>query len=567
LLLCVVLVAACGDNKKSSTSIDAPPMQIDAGPDAFVKPTSEQIADARAAADGDVDLPINGATVTYLKPAVGGDPAGFTIQADQMGPALFIAVNPTTTTPVLVKGDVVSFRIKMLGTTGGQKRALAIDGLMRTSQGANVGALAQNVSAATDLVTALDSYDSEIVDVTGALSGNFAFAGAGFEKIQITTAGIGTASSSFQVRVPSTLRDAVDFVNTCTMFTLNDAPVHRNNAEVQLSAFVPGDITLSGCPAPTLVKAVAATSTTVKLTFSRNILASSVVADGSQFTFDNGLTASSAAVNGRTVTVTTGAQTAVTNYTVTVANTVTDLQGTAVTTNTDAFEGFVAPAVVRINEVNANITNPTGCDLIELRVITGGSMTGARLQERNGGSGEMSLEFGSLQVATNDIIVVHLNATPGTAGNCNTGGSQNETAIDGQLAATFTRNYDTAFDWFSPDTGLTSTDNVFTLFNRLDEMIDVVLVDDGMAGSNVAAASETAAAAAAAAQQWEMVGGGIPAGGFVDDDFRLHAVLDSDATGTTNTGDTLHRVDNTDDDNKDDWAQGPHSWGVANPGQ
>jgi hypothetical protein len=44
-------------------------------------------------------------------------------------------------------------------------------------------------------------------------------------------------------------------------------------------------------------------------------------------------------------------------------------------------------------------------------------------------------------------------------------------------------------------------------------------------------------------------------------------VLDSEATGTTNTADTLRRVDNTDDDNKDDWAQGAHSWGVANPGQ
>jgi hypothetical protein len=43
--------------------------------------------------------------------------------------------------------------------------------------------------------------------------------------------------------------------------------------------------------------------------------------------------------------------------------------------------GFERLAIVEINEFNANISG--GCDLIELRVITGGSMAGYLLQQRD----------------------------------------------------------------------------------------------------------------------------------------------------------------------------------------
>jgi hypothetical protein len=175
----------------------------------------------------------------------------------------------------------------------------------------------------------------------------------------------------------------------------------------------------------------------------------------------------------------------------------------------------------------------------------------------------MQLDLPSVTVAVDDIVVVHLASTSAT---CNPGTSANETtAKDQNPTATFARNYDTAWDMFSADTGLTATDNVITVFDRLGVMTDVVLIDDNMAGSNVAASSEAAAAAAAAANQWQMVGGGVPAGGFVDDNFRLHAALNSATTGTTATGDTIRRIDSTDDNDKSDWAQGAHSWGLLNP--
>lgn len=569
-LLACLLLAACGDNKASSTPSDASSSDgkiVDAAPDmgGMDANPNDQLAAVKMTADGTgLTLPVGYAIVTYLKPQIGStvnDPAGFTIQAQKTGPAIFVAVDPATTTPALSRGDAINFTVTDLVTVGGQKRITGISGLTRISQGFDVTSLTQDVSAASDLVTNIDGYDSELVDITGTLGATFSSSGSGFDKIQLTTAGM-TAAATFVVRVPTTLRNAIDMTPTC-MITLKDTPVGRFNTETQLAAFTAADVTLTGCAAPTVVSAVDLTGTTVRITFSRNVAAASVNANGSQFTFDNGLTATAATVSGRTVTVTTNAQAIGTTYTVTVANTVTDLQGTALATpNTATFLGFEQPAQVRINEINANITS--GCDLIELRVLTAGTLRGIKVQERTGGSGELAELLPSVTVAKNDIVVLHLNNVAA----CNPGLSTNETtSITQQAAATFVRNYDTAWDLFSADTGLTSTDNVITVFDRFGAMQDAVLIDDNMAGSNVAAASETAAAAAVLAMMWRNDGGGTPPGGYIDDDFRNNAVLNSAATGTSNTGDTLRRVDDTDDNEKADWAQGAQTWGVINAGQ
>ena len=575
LLLVLFVVAACGDNNRPATPIDAPPGTVDARPDAppdappDASPASiasMQIAAVRAAANGAVDLPVTNVTVTYLKPQIGSttnDPAGFTVQAEQAGPAIFVAVDPLTTVPPLMRGDVISFRVTMVATVGMQKRATAITNLVRHSQGANFAALSQNITAATDVVTMLDNYDSELIDVTATIAASFAFAGTGFEKAQITTTGI-TGNTMYRVRVPTTLRDAIDMAPTCTI-TLTDTPVGRFDTEVQLAAFTASDLALTGCPAPTVVSATALSAVSVRITFSRRILASSVMANGSQFTFDNGLTATAAVVSDRTVTLTTSAQTLGTTYTVTVANTVTDLQGTGIgTPNTATFLGFAPPAVVRINEVNAN--NAQGCDLIELRVISSGSLDGIRVRERADGGLDFALP--SQAVVTNDIIVIHLDS--GDMVNCNVNGSVNEATVAGQPSLTFPRNFDTAYDFFSTDTGLIATDNVITVIDRNGMISDAILIDNN--DNSAASASETAAATVATASQWQMNGGGVPAGGFVDADFTAHAVVNSAAaTMTTNppaaTTESLQRIDNTDENEKADWAQAVHSWGLINVGQ
>ena len=575
LLACTLLATACGGDNKNNLP-DAPrpdagqgdpDAPVDGLPDAPDAP--DGIAEVRAAADGAVSLEVVNVVVTYIKPQLGNvvnDPAGFTVQRAQMGPAIFVTVDPATITPTPTVGDVVSFRVTMKGTVGGSARAQAIENYVRHSTGANVSALAQNVSAATDLLSAIDSYDAELVNITGTIASDFQGSGTGFQRAQFDTAGI-SGDVGMQFRVPATLVDSLDIVQGCTATATNVTMARFTNngnpplTQAQVGAYAASDFTLTNCPAPVVESAAALSSTSVRITFSRNILASSVDANGSQFTFDNGLVASAATVDDRTVTVTTGAQAVGTSFTVTVANTVTDLQGTGVgTPNTATFGGFVTPAVLKINEFNANITG--GCDLIELRVVTAGSIAGFKLTERTGVNDELSFTFPAVVVAQNDIIVVHMNSANAA---CNPGGATAETTTEtDQLAATFPGNFDTAFDFWVADAGLTATDNVFTLFDAANAIHDAVFASDDPAGT-AAANTETAAALVGAANQWD------PAlATYVDDVFNMNAVQDLNGTGTAAIGNSIQRLDNTDDNNVGDWTTGAGSvstFGVINVGQ
>jgi hypothetical protein len=553
------VTAACGDNHATPVNVDASP------PDTAIVP--DGIAAARAAADGTgLSLAIHGVTITYLKPQIGSttnDPAGFTIQAAKTGPALFVSVDPASLTPPAAVGDVVNFTITMKSTVAMQPRALAIASYTRTATGANVGALAQDLTAATDVVSAVDTYDSELVTVTGTLFEVFASSGTGFQRSGLSTTGI-TGDTNYQLRAPATLVDAIDMAKDCQIKVTN-VPMGRFNAQAQIGVFTAADFTLTSCPAPAVVSAAALSPTSLRITFSRNILPASVAADGSQFTFDNGLTASAAVVAGRTVTLTTGAQAVATAYLATIAASVTDLRGTPVAApGTASFTGFVTPAVVRINEVNANIAS--GCDLIELRVVADGSMTGFKLTERTGaagvnGAGELSLTFPSFTVHKNDFIVVHMNSASTT---CNPGGATQETATTtDQPAATFAGNFDTAFDFWSIDQGLTATNNVFALRDAAGTIIDALFVTD--VSSAPAAATLTSAGPVGVASQWS------PAQATYDaTSFLAAAVDDLNATAATVAGTSIQRVDDTDDNDKADWTTGAgaaSTWGALNAGQ
>jgi endonuclease G len=342
--IALALATACGGSSNSqppdaNLGSDAP-VAPDAAP-----PSGDGIAAARAAADGtDVSLIIHGVTVTYLKPLVGtepADPAGFTIQAAKPGPALFIAVDPASLTPPAQVGDVVDFTITSKKTVAQQPRALAIVRYARTATGADVGALAQDLTGAPDVVSALDSYESELVSLTATIVQDPSAGGTGFQRAAISTTGL-PGDANFQIRAPEDVFDAIDMANTCQV-TVTRVPMGRFNAQAQLAVFSASDLALHGCPPPAIVSAVATSSTTLQLTFSRNILASSVLADGSQFVFDQGLTASAAAVGGRSITLTTTAQALATTYLATIAATVTDLQGSPVAApSTASFVGFDA---------------------------------------------------------------------------------------------------------------------------------------------------------------------------------------------------------------------------------
>jgi hypothetical protein len=352
---------------------------------------SAQILAARSAADGGVSLPIT-AYATYTKVLIGGDPAGFFVQAEAAGPALFVAVDPATLLPVPAPGDLVSFTVTTMGTLNSLRQATAISGYTVDSSGNSIAGLLQDVSAAADLVSALDSYESEFITLDGTVTGTFAVSGPDFVSAVIETAGV-TGDANLRLRIPVTLQASLGIDQNCT-FTLNGTPLWRFSTQAQPSAWAAGDISLNSCPAPQVTGATTPGATTVRVSFGRDIDPASVLANGSQFTFDGGLTALAAAlVTASTVEVTTSSQTPGLGYTVTVAGTVTDTLGTGVdgAANSATFTGYdPSGAVLVINEVDYDQPSTDTDEFVEILNPTGSAvdLTNLALVLVNGGTGQ-----------------------------------------------------------------------------------------------------------------------------------------------------------------------------------
>lgn len=384
MFVCLALfaVAACGDNQDNLDAaptpdapnnpvIDAPAPDIDAAVeiDAMVEP--DGIQDALDTPDGPADVGIVNVYVTYSKPEVGNDGAGFFVQRDPMGPAIFVAVDPATLTPVPAVGDRVDFTVMEVVTTRGLKQAIVIDNLVVNSSGNDLTGLVQDVSDAADLVTMLDSYTSEYITVTGTFTSGFSFAGTGHRKADFDTAAL-IGDPDLALRMPEGVSDMLtatymDVVG-CS-FTTNATPLWRFDGEAQASVWDINEIAVT-CPAPTVVDAVATGTMAVRIDFSRPIDPASINDLATQFGFDNGLSASAFAVNNTAVTLTTTMQDEAITYTVTVDSTVTDTLGTGVDAgaNSATFDGFipVPPPTVVVNEVDYDQPGGDTTEFIEL---------------------------------------------------------------------------------------------------------------------------------------------------------------------------------------------------------
>lgn len=104
------------------------------------------------------------------------------------------------------------------------------------------------------------------------------------------------------------------------------------------------DDPVAGEPAASVTAAASTSSTTVDVTFDRNINSASIVSAASQFSISNGLTVSAAMVSGSTVTLTTGTQSTGVNYTVSAHFTIQDVNGEPIDqiNNSAVFTGFTA---------------------------------------------------------------------------------------------------------------------------------------------------------------------------------------------------------------------------------
>jgi hypothetical protein len=409
---------------------------------------SNQIAAVRAAADGAMNRAIDLAVVTYVKPGVSTESSGFFLQAEPSGPALFVAVNPADLNPRPVAGDRVSLVATEKATVNGLVHVTAVTAFLQNSRGESVEPLRANVTS-VDLPAAVNTYESELISITGAPSDTFAASGSGYVAAPLSTTG-SASNPNLQLRLPATLQDQLDVSRNCNVTA--KAPLWRNNAQAQASAWTSQDLTIQSCPAPTVVRAVSTSRTTLTIQLDRRIDPATVLT-ASQFTFTNGLTASSPRAQGRDILLNTSIQNSTLSYTVTLDTTIRDTRGTAIdsTARSATFMGFQPPATLRISEVAPNL--PPQRDLVELYVVQGGSISNFTLVQD---TSTLTL-LPAINVATGDIIVVHFN--PATDG---TDAPSSETTSKTEFpAGTYSSNYDNAWDVHA------TTQLPITYFNRV----------------------------------------------------------------------------------------------------
>jgi hypothetical protein len=365
---------------------------IDAGVDAGTP--SEQIAAVRSAIDLSTDagvgqLTIRGAYVSYLKPLAPGagtladggstnDPAGFFLQASQNGPALFIAVDPSTVAGGLLQGDTVDLTVDTVKVLNGLRVVTAISSVTRMATTPSpISGLVASATAADFLATGtLDGFESRLVSFDGVSTTEAAAIGSGYKGINFNTTGTPDAGSNLRLRMPTALADAQYFGPGCT-FTVTGVPMWRFTGSAQPSPFVQSEITNIVCPAPAPISAASAGNTSATVNFNRDLQSSTVTAGAfTAVASDGGVLAVTAATasSARTVALTTGAQIGDEPYTVTVASTVQDMRGTGVSSsaNSATFTGAAgsvcAPGVV-ISQIygRSNVSGSTfRSDFVEL---------------------------------------------------------------------------------------------------------------------------------------------------------------------------------------------------------
>ena len=235
-----------------------------AGASAQIAAIRQLIHDA-SASPVTLSAAVQGAIVTYRKATVNGRPPGiqdgpgFFIQNDNFGPALFFAVDPDVVLPGMAAGDKVNLSVTEGAWMGCQSPPCDATNSMYVVTQATATPVASGVTlpAVQDLtftvlplpLTNPFDYEHELVKATGTI-GAISTAGAGFERATLATPG--TSSTFQEFRFTDAVMVAKGVANGCTV-TVNNTPMWRFGPFAQFSAWAPGEVTLSGCPAPTLV--------------------------------------------------------------------------------------------------------------------------------------------------------------------------------------------------------------------------------------------------------------------------------------------------------------------------
>ena len=306
-------------------------------------------------------------------------------------------------------------------------------------------------------------------------------------------------------------------------------------------------------PEPPQVSGATATAATiVAVTFDAQINSATVQANGAQFAI-GGLAVSAASANGNTVTLTTTSQSPGAAYTVTVANSVQDVDGLGVDPahNSANFTGFTPPLNLRLNEVAPNITS--SADLVELRVMAGGSVGGMTLQQDMSPPTVLAT-LPAATVATGDLIVIHLNPPVDVT---------SETTSKTQCVSAGC--YPGAWDMAGGTTGITFSSRVLTI-RAADSAIT-----DGAAFARPDAtqpvAFPTNLQALQAASHWLPADcSGAPCT-FVSVPTAIEVSANWTGASSSNGSTSIGRTSNGDTDQNSDWAVGSSTFGALNADQ
>lgn len=289
----------------------------------FEADAASQIALARATPDGEAHVEVDAALVTYARPMLGTDAAGFFVQGGRLGPALFIRVDPSTLSPPPSPGDTVDFTVTAMGTVLGRREATGIADFVRISAGSPLDPVTQDVSAATDLISAIDSYDSELVSASGVIAGAWLPAGHAFLSAPIDTAGI-AGDPNLVLRLPQALAQSLALGPDCTI-AVQRVPILRSGNQAQITPTQAGEFSVADCAEFGLTGAVATSPTTLRLEFNRVLDAATVQA--AAVALSGGLAAVDAQAQARVAIVTTTVQVPGNLYVVTIAPSFRDVDG------------------------------------------------------------------------------------------------------------------------------------------------------------------------------------------------------------------------------------------------
>ena len=191
-------------------------------------------------------------------------------------------------------------------------------------------------------------------------------------------------------------------------------------------------------------------------------------------------TTSTTIVAGTTSTTSTSStiqipSTTVTTITVTTTITQPTVSTTIVTTTTirptttSSTIANAPPAVVELNEVEPALTG--NHDLIELHVLSGGTCKGITIEQAGAGNPILLATLPDAVVATDDLIVVHLNPLGGPGNPPPPGETSSKTEFP---ALTYLSNYDGAWDFLGSPSAIAFGTRVVQVRSAGGELIDAL---------------------------------------------------------------------------------------------